>query len=130
LYAVVVALEKFRCYLYGRQFTVFTDHRALLWLCGKKKVNERLLRWSLQISAYAQNIRFVHGKNNHVADALSRTPYQPEPEGEDTEPEQENPGIADNIRFQVYRDGEKYGFHRPKEEESVDTEPAGSLGNE
>jgi len=32
LLAFSFATKQFRCYLYGRKFTVHTDHRALKWL--------------------------------------------------------------------------------------------------
>jgi hypothetical protein len=71
LYAVVYALEKFCPYIYARPFTLVTDHRALLWCCGKRNVHGRLARWSVTISQYAQDIKYIQGHNNHVADALS-----------------------------------------------------------
>jgi hypothetical protein len=32
LLALIFAVKQFRCYLYGRHFNVYTDHRALKWL--------------------------------------------------------------------------------------------------
>jgi hypothetical protein len=32
LLAFIFAVKQFRCYLYGRQFKVYTDHRTLKWL--------------------------------------------------------------------------------------------------
>jgi len=50
LYAIIYALKKFKPYIYGRKFSIFTDHRALIWLCGKRDPVSRLGRWSEQIS--------------------------------------------------------------------------------
>ena len=45
LLAVVVFLKKFRQYLYGRRFTVRTDHGALRWLMDFKDPQGQLCRW-------------------------------------------------------------------------------------
>jgi transposase InsO family protein len=102
-YAIVYALEKFRPYIYGRPFSLVTDHRALLWCCGKKNVHGRLARWSYIISQYAQDIQYIQGKNNHVADALSRAPYQPEPEPDaETDDLGANPHLAEILKEKIY----------------------------
>jgi transposase InsO family protein/ribosomal protein L21E len=101
LYSIVYALKKFKPYIYGRQFHVYTDHRALIWLCGKKDPMSRLGRWSLTIAEYAQGIHFVAGKQNRVADALSRAPFVEEPTQPSFEEYQSNPCIPQNIKDQV-----------------------------
>jgi transposase InsO family protein len=80
LYAIVYSLKKYKPYIYARKFSIATDHRALIWLCGKKDPCSRLGRWSQLISDYAEDITFVAGKNNKVADALSRSPFITESE--------------------------------------------------
>jgi hypothetical protein len=103
-YAIVYALEKFRPYIYARPFTLATDHRALLWCCGRKNVHGRLARWSYLISQYTQDIKYIEGKNNHVADPLSRAPFQPEP---DVEAPTDNLGgnsrLAEILHEKVYQ---------------------------
>ncbi|KAJ8879399.1 hypothetical protein PR048_020007 [Dryococelus australis] len=42
--------KKWRYYLYGRKFTVVTDHRPLRWLLQMKELMSRLARWSLLLS--------------------------------------------------------------------------------
>jgi transposase InsO family protein len=105
LYAIIYALEKFRPYIYGRQFTIHTDHRALLWLCGKKDVTGRLARWSLKISEYAQSVRFIQGRHNKVADALSRAPFQREKEGINSEMEEVygNGSLSQQAKDKIYQ---------------------------
>ena len=73
--ALVVAIRKFQPYLYGRKFTVHTDHNALKWLMGIKNVEGRLARWSLLIQQYDFDIQHRAGKSNGNADGLSRRHY-------------------------------------------------------
>ncbi len=47
--ALVWALEKLLHYLYGRHFIVHTDNSPLKWLCTKKKLEGRLVRWGLAL---------------------------------------------------------------------------------
>ena len=45
--AIVWSVNKFRQYLYGRKFTVITDHAGLQYLMNTKDLTNRLARWSL-----------------------------------------------------------------------------------
>ena len=72
--AVVWMTLKLRHYLYGRHFTVVTDHRALTWLMEVSSTNGRLTRWSLQLQGFDFNIRHVNGDRLKDADFLSRYP--------------------------------------------------------
>ena len=73
-YAIMLAVRTFRPYLYGRKFTVFTDHKPLEWLMNLKTPNGRLLRWSLEIQEYDIVIGYKPGKTHQNADCLSRVP--------------------------------------------------------
>lgn len=44
LLGVVWGVKKFRCYVYGQEFTVFTDHKPLLGIHRMKDPSSRLLR--------------------------------------------------------------------------------------
>ncbi|XP_046399957.1 uncharacterized protein LOC124166472 [Ischnura elegans] len=70
--AVVWAVKYFRCYLYGRRFTVVTDHRPLRWLLTLKDPTSRLIRWSLLLSEFEFEVHHRAGKAHQNADALSR----------------------------------------------------------
>ena len=55
--ALIFAVKKFHQYLYGRHFTLVTDHKPLLAILGPKKgipplAAARLQRWAFQLSAY------------------------------------------------------------------------------
>lgn len=73
--AIIFAVEKFRCFVEGTQFTVITDHGALVWLQNFKNPTGRLARWICRLSQY--NFTVVHRKGalNKVPDALSRMYY-------------------------------------------------------
>lgn len=72
LLAIVWATKQFRHYLYGRQFIIKTDHRPLVWLHNLKEPNTRLQRWKIKLEEYDFKIEYIQGKENKVADALSR----------------------------------------------------------
>jgi hypothetical protein len=50
--ALVWATEQFRCYLFGKQFLVRTDHAALTYLRNFADNNSRLMRWGLRLSEF------------------------------------------------------------------------------
>jgi hypothetical protein len=72
--AIMHALAKFRQYLVGARFVVRSDHNNLKYFLEQKDLNEREQKWVSKIQAYDFDIEFVKGKNNVVADALSRRP--------------------------------------------------------
>ncbi|CAF0837327.1 unnamed protein product [Brachionus calyciflorus] len=76
LLALVMAVEYFHQFLYGRKFKVKTDHLPLTWLPTKKNVQARLERWFLRLDLYDLEIEYKPGKENVVQDWLSRIPEQ------------------------------------------------------
>jgi len=58
--------------LYGRKFTIVTDHKPLTWVFNVKDPSSRLLRWRLQLEEYDYDIVYKPGTRNTNADALSR----------------------------------------------------------
>ncbi|KAK9072138.1 hypothetical protein SSX86_008570 [Deinandra increscens subsp. villosa] len=79
LLAIVFALEKFRQYLLGTKVIVFSDHAALKYLMSKKDAKPRLIRWVLLLQEFDLEIRDKSGKQNLVADHLSRIINNKEP---------------------------------------------------
>ena len=77
--ALVYAVSKFKYFLLGRKFVIRTDHKPLLGLFGRTKLvpvnaNARVQRWALLLSQFDYDLCFKAGKDNVVADALSRLP--------------------------------------------------------
>lgn len=74
--AVILAIEHFRCYVYGRPFTVITDASALAYIYKKQTDgSSRLGRWASTLSQYQIEIKHRAGKESEVPDALSRAVY-------------------------------------------------------
>ncbi|GKD18222.1 putative reverse transcriptase domain-containing protein [Tanacetum coccineum] len=61
-----------RHYLYGTKCTVLTDHKSLQHILNQKELNMRQRQWLELLSDYDCEIRYHLGKENVVADALSR----------------------------------------------------------
>lgn len=84
--AIVFAVQKFHKYLYGRPFTIFSDHQPLKYLFSETKqipimASSRIQRWALTLGAYQYTIQHRPGRKMGNADALSRLPladYPPE----------------------------------------------------
>lgn len=72
--AVVCSLKKFRPYLLGIKFTVYTDCNALKTTLTKRDLIPRIARWWLQISEFDFHIQYRPGCKMSHADALSRNP--------------------------------------------------------
>lgn len=75
LLAVIWAIKYFRPYLYGKQFELRTDHQAIKWLHTKylgKDLNPRLQWWILSLGEHNIKIEYLKGKENQIADFLSR----------------------------------------------------------
>ena len=75
--AIIFAVHRFHQYLYGRTFTLVTDHRPLCKIFGDKEgipplAAARMQRWALLLSAYRYNIEYISGKSNYSADCMSR----------------------------------------------------------
>eukprot|EP00118_Oscarella_pearsei_P020264 m.218920 g.218920 ORF g.218920 m.218920 type:complete len:1393 (+) comp39915_c0_seq7:688-4866(+) len=85
--ACLWACERWDMYLYGRRFTLRTDHQALVALLstgGSGRRPLRLHRWADRLMQYNFHMVYRPGKENRVADALSRT-AEKDPDGGDGE---------------------------------------------
>jgi transposase InsO family protein len=71
--ALVWAIKHFRPYVHGVNFQVVTDHLPLLTLVKAKAHNGRQARWQMFLEEFTFDLRYRPGKQNIVADALSRS---------------------------------------------------------
>ncbi|UYV75801.1 hypothetical protein LAZ67_13001403 [Cordylochernes scorpioides] len=72
---IVECVDKFRVYLLGTRFVIYSDHHALQWLKTTKDPTGRLFRWSLRLSAYDYEVKYLKGSRQYEADLLSRNPF-------------------------------------------------------
>ena len=77
--SLIFGVSKFHLYLYGRHFTLITDHKPLTTILGPKKgippmAAARLQRWAVCLSAYSYDIQFKPTAAHSNADGLSRLP--------------------------------------------------------
>ncbi|CAC5418553.1 unnamed protein product [Mytilus coruscus] len=74
LLAVVCFVKHFKPYLYGRKFTVRTDHGSLKWLLNFKNPEVQIARWIETLGSFEMQIQHRPGVQHRNADALSRIP--------------------------------------------------------
>lgn len=72
LLAIVWACKYFRPYLFGNKFTLYTDHKPLQYIFNLKDPSSKLVRWRLCLEEFDYDIQYRSGKQNVVADGLSR----------------------------------------------------------
>jgi hypothetical protein len=70
--ALISCVKKFKHYLVGKPFVLYTDQKPLIWIRQKRDVQGKLGRWCLFLEEFDYSIRHVKGVENTVADALSR----------------------------------------------------------
>ena len=72
LMAIVLAIQKWRHYLLGQHFIVYTDQKSLKFLLDQRIGGEEQNKWVAKLMGYDFEIRYKVGSKNKVADALSR----------------------------------------------------------
>lgn len=88
--ACVWACNRWFTYLWGRKFILRTDHKSLVTLLstrGSGRQPMRIARWAAQLLQFNYTMEHQAGKNNFVADALSRLPLPQSTEYADQEDE-------------------------------------------
>jgi hypothetical protein len=72
LYALVRTLQAWQHYLWPREFIIHSDHEALKHIRTQINLNRRHASWIEFIEAFPYIIKHKNGKENVIADALSR----------------------------------------------------------
>ena len=99
--------DKFKDYLLGSKFTVFTDNNPLCYI-KSSKLGAAQIRWLSKLMLYDFDIVYHTGKSNLVTDALSRRPEV------EKETEKEIPPKSDDdewiaVSYQVEEQGGHIG---------------------
>ena len=63
--------DKFKDYLLGSRFTVYTDNNPLVYV-KTSKLGAAQIRWLSELALFDFDIVYRTGRTNHVADALSK----------------------------------------------------------
>jgi len=79
--SIIFGLKKFHKYVYGRAFTIVTDHKPLIYLFHEEKqipmmASPRLQRWAVIMRAYEYSIEYKPGPEHQNADCFSRLPLK------------------------------------------------------
>ena len=71
---ILLSLRKFKFFVYDLMYPVkiMCDHNPLSFLHRMRNHNQRLMRWALELQDYNISIVHIKGKDNIIADALSR----------------------------------------------------------
>ena len=69
-YALYYAVVQFNNYLRGKSFVIETNHRNLVWMESSQV--PIVVRWRVLLQSFIFEVRHIPGKENTVADWLSR----------------------------------------------------------
>ena len=70
--AIIFSVHHFKHYLLGKKFTIFSDHASLSHVFKSRDPTGRLARWSMALTQFNFEIKYIQGRCNKVADFLSR----------------------------------------------------------
>ena len=70
-YGLYFGVKTFSYYLYGKPFILETDHNNLLWIEASEV--PKVMRWRVYLQSFVFLLKHISGKNNIIADHLSRS---------------------------------------------------------
>nr|KYP68328.1 Retrotransposable element Tf2 [Cajanus cajan] len=74
MYAITESIKKWRQYLIGHHFRIFTDQQSLRHMFSQVFQTPDQQKWAAKLQGFSYEILYKPGKQNRVADALSRVP--------------------------------------------------------
>ncbi len=86
LAGVIIMLDKFKYFLFGRRFRLRVDAAALKWIKSCEPPKGLTARWLSLLADYDFDVEWRAGKSHGNADALSRAPHA-----------EENPALTDKL---------------------------------
>ena len=85
-YAILWSCERLEYFLSGNSFTIFTDHKSLVFLDKRTFGNAKIANWQQKLSRFRFCVQYIEGTKNVLADWLSRKGDIIEKPGEDPTP--------------------------------------------
>jgi len=106
--SIIYGAIKFRPYLYGRSFTLVTDHEPLVHIFSPEKniptlAAQRLQRWAITLRGYQYEIRYKPTDKHGNADGLSRLPC-----GADTQFDEAESAENADVIHAIYDELDRY----------------------
>ena len=71
-FGVYYAITKWNYYLQGANIIIWDDHKPLAQFLNGKNMNNKVNRWSLELTTYNITFEWISGAKNKAADGLSR----------------------------------------------------------
>jgi transposase InsO family protein len=71
-FAVIWALKRFRSWIFLSKIIIYSDHNPLSYLTDASPKSAKLTRWALALQEFNVDFRYRPGRQNTVADFLSR----------------------------------------------------------
>ncbi|KAL4110596.1 hypothetical protein PRIC1_002287 [Phytophthora ramorum] len=91
LFAIKQALTRWRHYLHGVSFEVYTDNSACKWFLQHPRLSGRLAHWLDFFASFQFTLHHRPGAMNVIADALSRPPGSSSSPGEGQDDNESKP---------------------------------------
>ena len=101
------SIKHFQTYLLGRHFKVHTDNNPFTYFLTSPNMDATKQRWINELAKYDFSLKYQKGKNNTVADALSRISEECLSDEEAARVLKEVPVIqGDDTVFEVFKEKE------------------------